>query len=202
MYPISVDSWTSRRLIAERITLDHFDEIRQLHRDPAVMKTLSADGRILPDETTRTGLKQAVEHWQRHGFGFWILRDRGDHSFIGRGGLKIYRIDDRDEVGLAYAVVFPRWGQGYGTEMAQASLEIGFSRLGLPEVSSWTLPVNHASQRVMEKLGFLYEREFEFAGLTHCYYRLTAARWNERAVMRVTADSPGGSRSTPGPGIA
>jgi hypothetical protein len=34
--------------------------------------------------------------------------------------------------------------------MAQVSLEVGFERLGFPGIDSWTLPINLASQRVME----------------------------------------------------
>jgi ribosomal-protein-alanine N-acetyltransferase len=64
------------------------------------------------------------------------------------------------------------WNQGFATEMARASLEVGFGRLGFQEICSWTLPTNLVSQRVMEKLGFQYERDFEFAGLTHRFYRL------------------------------
>ena len=62
-------------------------------------------------------------------------------------------------------------------EMAQAGLEVGFGHLGFPEIGSWTLPVNMASQRVMEKLGFRYERDFEFAGLGHRLYWLAAGEW-------------------------
>ena len=39
------------------------------------------------------------------------------------------------------------------------------------------MPVNLASQRVMEKLGFRYEWDFEFAGLLHRFYRLAAGEW-------------------------
>jgi RimJ/RimL family protein N-acetyltransferase len=69
------------------------------------------------------------------------------------------------------------WNQGFATEMGEASLEVGFARLGFPGISSWTLPGNLASQRVMEKLRFRYERDFEFAGLVHRLYRLVAADW-------------------------
>ncbi|NQT36811.1 MAG: GNAT family N-acetyltransferase [Planctomycetes bacterium] len=55
---------------------------------------------------------------------------------------------------------------------AAGMLTIGFDRLGLPGVGSWTLPGNRASQRVMEKLGFRYETNFVFKGLEHRYYRL------------------------------
>jgi RimJ/RimL family protein N-acetyltransferase len=66
--------------------------------------------------------------------------------------------------------------------MAQASREVGFGRLGFTEIASWTLPFNLASQTVMEKLGFQYERDFEFAGLWHRLYRLVAADWQPTCV--------------------
>ena len=53
-----------------------------------------------------------------------------------------------------YAVLSDHWNQGFATEMALASLRYGFERLGLTEIASWTLPINLASQRVLEKLGF------------------------------------------------
>jgi hypothetical protein len=57
-----------------------------------------------------------------------------------------------------------RLGQRNGPK---ASLEIGFARLGHSEITSLTLPINLTSQQVMKKLGFRYERDFEFAGLVH-----------------------------------
>jgi [ribosomal protein S5]-alanine N-acetyltransferase len=57
-------------------------------------------------------------------------------------------------IGLAYAVLSEFWNQGFATEMGQLSLKIGFERLGLPNISSWTLPINEASRTVMDKLGF------------------------------------------------
>jgi RimJ/RimL family protein N-acetyltransferase len=176
----AIESFVTSRLTAERIALGHFEEVCLLHRDPIVMKTLSQDGKPLPDEVTRRGLADAVEHWERNGFGFWAFRDRTTGAFVGRGGLKVYTVVGLDVVGLAYAVVSSRFGQGYATEMAAASLDVGFNRLGFSEIDSWTLPVNRASQRVMEKLGFRYSHDFEFAGLPHRYYRLMADDWNGR----------------------
>jgi RimJ/RimL family protein N-acetyltransferase len=113
-------------------------------------------------------------------FGLWVFRRKSDRQFIGRGGLKTYQIDGKDTVGLAYAVLPEFWNQGFATKMAQVSLEIGFRRLGFAEIASWTLPINLASQRVMEKLGFRYERDFEFAGLLHRFYRLSVEEWRAR----------------------
>jgi len=49
--------------------------------------------------------------------------------------------------------------------MIQASLEVGFGWLGFSEIASWMLPINLASQRVMQTLGFRCEQDFVFAGL-------------------------------------
>jgi ribosomal-protein-alanine N-acetyltransferase len=132
-------------LIVERLSPAHFDEIGRLHRDPEVMKTLSADGNILADEVTREGLRQADEPWERHGFGLWAFRGKADGRFIGRGGLTRDTIDGESEVGLASAVLSRAWGRGDATEMVEASLGVGFARLRLPAVATWTLPTNRSS---------------------------------------------------------
>jgi [ribosomal protein S5]-alanine N-acetyltransferase len=164
------DSRNDGSLVTQRSIEAHFPEINRLHSDPQVMKTFSADGKPQPEEKTGEGVRQAVDHWRQHGFGLWIFHCQSDSEFIGRGGLTIYQIDGKDVIGLACAVMPD---QSFATEIAQASLEGGFVRLGFPKIASWTLPVNVASQRVMEKLGFRYERDFDFAGLRHRFYRLT-----------------------------
>jgi RimJ/RimL family protein N-acetyltransferase len=172
----SITTLATDRLLATAIGPSNFDDLCNLLTDPLVMKTLSADGKPLAEETIRAQAEQIGEHWLRHRFGLWAFHRRSDFQFIGRGGLKFYEIDGRDVVGLAYAVVSEHWNQGYATEIARASIDVGFRHLGLPEVCSWTLPGNLASQRVMEKLGFRYERDFEFAGLWHRFYRLVRGK--------------------------
>lgn len=73
---------------------------------------------------------------------------------------------------LGYAIVAERWGRGLATELGEAAVAIGFRDLDLEEVVAFTLPHNHASRRVMEKLGFAYEREFVWKGLDHVLYRI------------------------------
>jgi RimJ/RimL family protein N-acetyltransferase len=55
------------------------------------------------------------------------------------------------EVGWRLAAA--HWGHGYATEAARASLSLAFGDLGLDEVVSFTVPHNHRSRRVMEKIG-------------------------------------------------
>ena len=177
--PNPIASITTPRLFAEAITPLHSAELRRLLADPLVMKTLSADRKPFSHEKIADAVQQAVDHWRQYGFGFWVFHRKSDGQFIGRGGLKTYQIDGKEVIGLAYAVMPDYWNQGLATEMAQASLDVGFGHLEFPEIGSWTLPINLASQRVMEKLGFRYERDFEFAGLEHRLYRLAVAEWEQ-----------------------
>jgi RimJ/RimL family protein N-acetyltransferase len=173
----SIDWFDTARLHAQRTSYADFPDIHRLHTDPQVMKTLSADGKLHSEDATRNHIRRAVEHWEQHGFGLWVFHRKADGHFVGRGGLTIYQIDAKNVIGLAYAVLSDLWNQGFATEMAQASLDVGFGPLGSDEIASWTLPINLASQRVMEKLGFRYERDFEFAGLNHRFYRLATGEW-------------------------
>ncbi len=124
-----IERYTTSRLAARRVCWADFEDAQQLHSDPLVARTLSADGQPLPEDTTRRMLRRAILHWRTHGFGLWMFRSRDNGEFIGRGGLIRYDALDmggREEIGLAYAVLSPHWGQGYATEMGDASLRIGF----------------------------------------------------------------------------
>jgi len=158
------------------LTAAHEPELQRLLQDPQVGRTL---GGIRTDAEVREILDKNLDHWRRHGFGVWVFRERREDStvgpFVGRAGLRRVMVEGPEEVELAYAVMPAYWGQGLATEMGEACLRVGFEDLGLEEIVAFTLPTNQASRRVMEKLGFRYEREFVHAGLGHVLYRLGRA---------------------------
>jgi [ribosomal protein S5]-alanine N-acetyltransferase len=176
------------RLTARRVCWADLEDALRLHADRQVARTLSADGGPLSEETTRRMLRKAILHWRTHGFGLWMFRRRDNGELIGRGGLIRYSaadmgghegtsnatcgVGDPGETGLAYIVLSRHWGQGYATEMGRASLAVGFEYLGLDTIGGWTLPSNLASQRILTKLGFRYEKDILFAGRPHRFFRL------------------------------
>jgi [ribosomal protein S5]-alanine N-acetyltransferase len=140
-------------------------------RDPRVMKTLWPGAPLPSEDQIQASLHSNIDHWERHGFGLWVLRERESGDFVGRGGLQYTDTLGRRAVEVAWAVVADRWNRGYATELARAALDVGFNDLGLDEVIAFTLPANLASRRVMEKTGFVYDREISHAGLPHVVYR-------------------------------
>ncbi len=139
------------------------------------MATLSADGRPLSEEVVGQWLARALAHWDRHGYGPWLLRTRDDAQFVGRAGLKSIQMNGEDAVELGYALAPEFWGRGLATEISRAILKVAFEQLHLPSVICFTLTTNHASRKVMKKCGFRFEREGMHADLPHVFYRLFAA---------------------------
>ena len=165
-----VQRFETARLSAHRPCHDDLDDLVRMHTDAGVMATLG--GRVWTAADTAAFLDRLDRHWDRHGYGVWILRERDTGSFVGRAGLRRLAIDGFDEVELLYACMPTHWGRGYTTEAADAIVRVAFDRLVLRDLVAFTLPTNAASRRVMEKAGFRYERDFIHAGLGHVLYRL------------------------------
>jgi ribosomal-protein-alanine N-acetyltransferase len=158
----------TERLVAERLNADHHDALVALLGDPRVGATL---GGTLDAVGVADTLARQVDHWERHGFGHWIWRERATGDVVARGGLQHTRVTGFDDVEVGWAVMADRWGEGFATELGAAALSAGFETLALASIVAFTLPDNIASRRVMERLGFAYERDVEHAGLPHVLYR-------------------------------
>jgi RimJ/RimL family protein N-acetyltransferase len=136
------------------------------------------------DEWIAEYLEHQIAHWDQHGFGFWTMREPDGGRFVGRGGLRHVTIDDRLEIEVGYGLLTEFWGRGLATELAIESVRTAFAELQLAELVCFTRPTNLASQRVMEKAGFRYERDFTYADLPHRLYRLSATVWqHEQSVV-------------------
>jgi ribosomal-protein-alanine N-acetyltransferase len=169
--PGALDRVQTTRLVCARTTEDHLDDLATLLRDPLVAKTLSRTGEPATEAEVRANLDAKLEHWNEHGYGFWMLYDRATGAFVGRGGLQQTVATGDDEVEIGWAIVPDRWGEGLATELALASIEAGFGTLALDQLIAFTLVGNLASRRVMEKAGLSYERNFQHVGLPHVLYR-------------------------------
>lgn len=156
------------RLHGEPIGPRHRDGLIAMLGDPRVGATLG--GTATPEGVDRQIASMAA-HWEALGYGWYAFTDRGSGELVARGGPHATHIAGRDEVEIGWTVVPERWGQGLATELGAASLDLAFGPLGLVDVVSFTLPDNHASRRVMEKLGFEFERGTIYAGLPHVLYR-------------------------------
>jgi [ribosomal protein S5]-alanine N-acetyltransferase len=167
-----LDRVETERLVGERLREEHLAYLRMQDSDRDVMATL---GGVRSENETWENLLSGLEHWERHGFGPWLFHVRATGEAVGGAALRHVHIGGRDEVELGYRVAAAWWGRGIATEMASALVGVARDRLRLPEIVAFTLPDNRASRRVMEKVGFTYERDVEWAALPHVLYRMRLA---------------------------
>lgn len=171
------DYFQTARLSTERLRDKHFELLYELNQDRRVAATL---GGTRTAAQTQQFLTRAQLHWLRHGYGIWLLTQRADGRFVGRAGLRRGVVGGNEEVELLYAFLPAVWGQGLATEIAQALVEIAFTQIGLTSLICFTLESNLASQQVMRKAGFIYERMIIHADLPHVFARLTLQQWRAR----------------------
>lgn len=165
-------SLTPRALQTGRLTgrpfqHDDWPLIHALQSDPRAGRFLLAPGVEPSEARSREIAGRFAECWLSAGFGPYLWRIGARN--IGYAGLRPSRLQGVDEIEALWGVLPEYWGRGYATEAARAAIEADAAG---PSVASWTLPENAASRRVMEKLGFVYEREAVWAGLQHVVYRL------------------------------
>ena len=129
-------------------------------------------------------------HFDRHGFGWWAAEVPGVAPFIGFIGLWHIPFEAHftPAVEVGWRLARAHWGKGYATEGARAALDAGFTRLGLDEIVSMTVPANARSRRVMERIGMTRDPadDFDHPRLAaddplrrHLLYRLSRADWEK-----------------------
>jgi len=162
--------------------------------DRAPFAALNVDPRVvefLPGPLTREASDALVDrfraHFERHGFGPWVLEIPGRIETAGFVGLleTSFQAHFTPCVEIGWRLAPAAWGHGYATEAASAVIEHGLETLGLPEIVSFTVPANTRSRRVMERLGMTRspDDDFEHPNLTpghplraHVLYRRRAPR--------------------------
>ncbi|MBZ0301888.1 MAG: GNAT family N-acetyltransferase [Anaerolineae bacterium] len=150
----------TKRLVFRRLIPGDLDALFALYRDPEIRRYFP-EGTLTYEET-----KEELEwflngHPQHPEFGLWATIHKETQQFIGRCGLLPWMIEERPEVEVAYLLDKRYWGQGLGTEAAQAILDYGFEHLHLSRLICMVDPNNGASARVATKIGMTLEREME-----------------------------------------
>jgi GrpB-like predicted nucleotidyltransferase (UPF0157 family)/RimJ/RimL family protein N-acetyltransferase len=169
----SIESFTTDRLMAEKIKSNDLDKLLHMYTNSQVMVTM---GGLRTEEQTRENLEWNLNQWKDNGFGLWMFYLKETKEWVGRASLRRVQVGGHEEIELGYALMPQFWQQGLATEMAKACVEIAFEVIRLDNIVSFTLTTNKTSQRVMEIADFKYERDIMHADLPHVLYRMKNPR--------------------------
>ena len=123
-----------------------------INRDREVTRYLN---RPVDERSVEMFYGQILDHWDRHGFGPWVVEPLEGGGLVGFVGVAypafLPAVAHRAELGWRLAPA--TWGRGYATEAAVAARDDALGRLELPSLISIIHPDNVRSRRVAEKLG-------------------------------------------------
>lgn len=165
----------TERLYLRDILPGDFDAFFQMHQDPEMTRYI---GGVLDEDTTRYKMEKWMAYAEKHpGLGFWALIQKDNEACIGRVSINYLETSKLIEVG--YRLERTTWQQGYATEILDGLLAYAFHYLKLTKVVAIAHPNNIASQRVLEKNGFQYEKIAYYYKTDVKFYVLDALRYQE-----------------------
>lgn len=145
----------TNRLLLRRITEQDYAEVLALRGNPETMK-------FIPRPIAKTK-EDALEHIKmindkiNSNTGInWGITIKGNTNIIGViGHYKISYENHRAEIG--YMILPEHNGKGFTTEAIDAVVRFGFEKMNLHSIEAIIDPANIASERVLQKNGFIKE---------------------------------------------
>jgi len=151
----------TERLVLRTIVEADVDHLIALDGDPAVMRFLTGGKPTPPDRIRHEILPRLLAYNDRSdGFGRWATVEKATGEFLGWHLFGPTGDMSDGVVELGYRLRRAAWGKGYGTEASRALVDRGFSELDVRRVVAFTMSVNTASRKVMEKSGLRFVRTF------------------------------------------
>lgn len=177
------------RLALRQWTDADIEPFAAMNADSRVMEHFPS---MLTSEQTGEMVRILRDRIAERGWGLWAVEVPGAADFIGFVGLAAPRFETHFTpcVEVGWRLAFDHWGKGYATEAARAALEIGFTRAGLKEIVSFTVPANVRSQAVMKRIGMRRNvaDDFDHSNIheghpmrRHVLYRLQRDEWKEES---------------------
>jgi len=187
---------TTTRLRLRTITTNDVDALYALESDPEIRRYDHGTSRPTRD-TVRTSLMPRAHAIaaEGEGLGHWIAECRETAACLGWFHLR--RAPSRgNRIAIGYRLPPSEWGRGYATEGALALVRYAFGTLAAPSVIALALVENHASIRVMQKIGMTENDRFSIDDGAYdlVEYRITALGYD---AMRARAQTMSTSISPP-----
>ncbi|MGA9995335.1 MAG: GNAT family N-acetyltransferase [Pyrinomonadaceae bacterium] len=146
----------TERLILRRLTVEDSEFILELLNDPSWLRFIGDKGVRTLDDARDYILKSLVAMYERLGFGLYLTELKGEGVPMGICGL--IKRDSLEDVDIGFAFLPKFCGKGYAYESASAVIAYGKRTFGLNRLVAITSTDNYDSIRLLEKLGFNFER--------------------------------------------
>jgi ribosomal-protein-alanine N-acetyltransferase len=150
------------RLRLRRLSPGDAEFVLRLLNEPSFIQNIGDRGVRNADDARAYILNGPVASYEKHGFGLWLVETKEACEPVGVCGL--LRRDALEDVDLGYALVPEHWSKGYALESASAVMAYAREKLGLGRIVAIVDAGNQGSIRLLEKIGFEYDRVIRLSG--------------------------------------
>ncbi|MEN1936258.1 GNAT family N-acetyltransferase [Paenibacillus sp. 102] len=134
--------------------------ILELLNDPSWLQFIGDRGVRTLEDAKAYILNGSIRMYEQFGFCLFLVERKEDHVPIGICGL--VKRDTLEDVDIGFAFLPQYWGKGYAYEAASAVMTYGKGTLGLNRIVAITTQDNHASAKLLKKIGLQFERLIQF----------------------------------------
>ena len=147
---------TKRLILRELDSAKDAEFIFELLNTPKFLKYIGDRGVRSVEEAAAFIQDRYRQSYREHGFGLYAVERKGDKIAVGLCGFVKRGTLPNADIGFAFLPEFE--GTGYGFESASAVMLYGRETLGFTTVLAITSLDNAVSGRLLEKLGFAFDR--------------------------------------------
>ncbi len=167
----------TKRLLLRDIENTDWQQISEYSGDPDVYRYMLFGPHTI--EETKHFVKRAIIHQSDEPRLDYILAiiELKTGKLIGNCWIHITSVTHR-EGRVGYSLNKAYWGNGYGTEVAKALVEFGFSTQRLHRIYATCDPENIGSTRILEKIGMKYEGHLR-------EHKWTKDRWRDSLLYAI-----------------
>ncbi|MBP6821565.1 MAG: GNAT family N-acetyltransferase [Acidobacteria bacterium] len=150
----------TERLQLRKLSVGDAGFIFQLLNEPSFIQNIGDKGVRTLDDARSYIQNGPMASYQKLGFGLWLVETKDSAELVGICGL--LKRDQLEDIDLGYALLPEFSGKGYAVESASGVVEFA-KTLGFSRVVAIVNPDNERSIRVLEKIGFGFERMIQIS---------------------------------------
>jgi RimJ/RimL family protein N-acetyltransferase len=163
------------RLRLEPLNEHHLEGLFALNRQPEVMRFLG--GHSETREQSARMIEVVKARWAELGYSWWAFIELASGELIGAGCIQHLGRDRANPLEIGWRLRPDRWKQGFALEAARRMATFAFGDLNAPLLRAVCHPDNHASSRVMQRLGMEYCGTEQWYEMPVSAYEINRSQW-------------------------
>lgn len=146
----------TERLVMQELSSCDAAFLLELLNSPGWLQYIGDKGIRTVEEAEKLITGVYEPYYKQHGFGFWLVSLKENNAKLGISG--IIKRDGLEDIDLGFAFLPQYHGKGYAYEAASETMNFAKQQLHLKKLAAITSIDNQASIKLLEKLGFAFEK--------------------------------------------